>query len=102
MQNIDSTEQQVSQLSAKSIQLYGQLYGRIDQLRCSHCGWFGLSDFQFFPITTELERKRIGKHPTQVGRLRPHVVLYGEDTENNRESGLVIRTRSMELAQWER
>ena len=74
-------------LSAKSV----QLYGRIDQLRCSHCGWFGRSEFQFFSgsdmpecgrcLTTAMNRERIGERRTRVGRLRPNIVLNGENTQ---------------------
>ncbi len=87
-QNVDCIEQRVPQLSAHSV----QLYGRIDQLRCSHCGWFDFSDFQFFSgsnmpecghcLTVSMNQERIGERRTRVGTLRPNIVLHGEDTES--------------------
>ncbi len=38
---------------------------------CGHC------------LTVSMNQERIGERRTRVGRLRPNIVLHGEDTENH-------------------
>ena len=83
-QNVDCLEQRLPQLSTRS----AQLHGRIDQTRCQLCGWCGPS----FALTgSEVpecdecmkradDRERSGKRRIGVGKLRPNIVLHGEET----------------------
>lgn len=65
------------------------LHGRIDQALCHYCGWKGPLVPSLFvgpelPSCTQcchasLERERIGKRRLGIGRLRPNIILYGEE-----------------------
>ena len=94
-QNVDCIEQRLPYLSAQSV----QLYGRIDQLRCTFCGWFGFSNFQFYSgsdmpecsqCLTRANRERIGERRT-IGRLRPNIVLHGEDLDEDHQMSHKVR-----------
>ncbi|KAL9126166.1 MAG: hypothetical protein Q9217_004746 [Psora testacea] len=84
-QNIDCIEHRLPNLGERTV----QLHGRIDEAVYKSCGWrtsflptwFCGSDL---PDCTRcqgvaLERERMGQRQRGIGRLRPNVVLYGED-----------------------
>ncbi len=84
-QNIDCIEHRLPDLWEKTV----QLHGRIDEAMCQYCGWNGplVSDWfcgSELPDCNRcqeiaLERERMGKRRLGIGRLRPNVVLYGEE-----------------------
>ncbi len=84
-QNIDCIERRLPNLWGKTV----QLHGRIDKAKCQFCGWNGPLESEWFcgsglPDCNRceeiaLERERMGKRRLGVGRLRPNVLLYGED-----------------------
>jgi len=84
-QNIDCIERQLPDLWGKTV----QLHGRIDEAFCQHCGWkeplisarFSKADLPDCSRCQVIawERERTGKRQRGIGRLRPSVVLYGED-----------------------
>ena len=88
-QNIDCIEHHLVHLWAKTV----QLHGRIDQARCQSCGsivtlaavdTFCGSELPGCGRCQEavLNRERRGQRKLGVGRLRPNVVLYGEENPN--------------------
>ena len=92
-QNIDCIEHRLSNLWEKTV----QLHGRIDEALCQYCGWNGslvsdrfhgsdLSDCDRCREVT-LERERMGKRQLGIGRLRPNVVLYEEESSMGHEIG---------------
>ena len=92
-QNIDCIEHQLPNLGERTV----QLHGRIDEAVCQSCGWrtsFLPSRFcgSDLPDCTRcqgvaLDREREGKRQRGIGRLRPNIVLYGEDNPNGRIIG---------------
>ena len=84
-QNIDCIDQQLPALRQKIV----QLHGRIDQVRCQSCRWSGQflpEQFQGQDIPTcdqcqsaSSKRQRAGKRALGIGKLRPNILLYGED-----------------------
>ena len=84
-QNIDCIEHRLPDLWEKTV----LLHGRIDEAMCQYCGWIGPlvpdwfygSDLPDCKRCEEvaLERERMGKRRRGIGRLRPNVVLYGEE-----------------------
>ena len=84
-QNIDCIEHRLPNLWEKTL----QLHGRIDEAMCQHCGWNGPLVSDWFcgsePPDCDrcqeiaLEREMMGKRRRGIGRLRPNVVLYGEE-----------------------
>lgn len=84
-QNINCIELRLPNLWQKTV----QLHGRIDKAKCHFCGWDGPLVFEWFcgsdlPDCNRcegiaLERERMGKRRLGIGRLRPNVLLYGED-----------------------
>lgn len=84
-QNIDCIERRLPNLWGKTV----QLHGRIDQAMCQYCGWSGPLDSGRFcgadlPSCDRceeiaIEREKLGKRRLGIGRLRPDVVLYGEE-----------------------
>lgn len=84
-QNFDCIEQQLPALDKTTV----QLHGRIDQALCQKCGWKGPLVPSWFdgpelPLCRHcchesLERERTGKRSLGIGRLRPNIVLYGEE-----------------------
>lgn len=84
-QNVDCIEQQLPALDRTTV----QLHGRIDQALCHQCGWKGPFVPSWFVgpelpscshcYHASLERERIGKRRLGIGRLRPNIVLYGEE-----------------------
>ena len=88
-QNIDGIEHRLPNLGERT----AQLHGRIDEAMCQYCGWntpfvpdwFRGSDL---PDCTRcqdaaLDRERMGKRRRGIGRLRPNIVLYGENNPNS-------------------
>lgn len=63
-----------------------QLHGRSDEVLCQYCGWTGPRTSENFSeacprcqeVALERENKK-GERPSGIGRLRPNVVLYGEE-----------------------
>jgi len=94
-QNIDCVEGHLPELWAKTV----QLHGRIDQAVCQSCRWtvpFLVDSFcrPHLPDCQRceevvLEREKMGKRHRGIGRLRPNVVLYGEDNPNGDTIGKV-------------
>ncbi|KAL6712965.1 NAD-dependent deacetylase hst3 [Lecanora helva] len=88
-QNLDCIEQRLPNLWAKTV----QLHGRIDQVRCQFCSYiipYPSVIFQgsILPDCERCEaasakRKSLGKRVLSVGRLRPNIVLYGEDNPHS-------------------
>jgi len=87
-QNIDCIERRLCHLREQTI----QLHGRIDQARCQSCCWSGPLVAESF-VGSELpdcprcqqvalEREQMGKRRLGIGRIRPNVVLYGDDNPN--------------------
>lgn len=84
-QNIDCIEHRLPNLWEKTV----QLHGRIDEAMCQYCGWNGPLVPDWFCgsdlpdcnrcLEIALERERMGKRRLGIGRLRPNVVLYGEE-----------------------
>lgn len=84
-QNIDCVEQQLPSLDETTL----RVHGRIDEVLCQYCGWKGLLVPSAFvgpepPLCTNchhvsLEREKSGKRRLAIGRLRPSIVLYGEE-----------------------
>ena len=68
-----------------------QLHGRLDRVVCHLCQWLGVVDWQLFekghqPPCPRCEdrsstRVSLGKRAISIGRLRPNIVLYGEDVD---------------------
>ncbi|KAL9128700.1 MAG: hypothetical protein Q9217_002661 [Psora testacea] len=88
-QNIDCIEHQLSSLS--NVTVY--LHGRIDQTMCSNCDWRGSLSPKTFRERDKLEcprceemsnqRQISGKRRLGIGKLRPNILLYGEETQNS-------------------
>jgi NAD-dependent histone deacetylase SIR2 len=84
-QNVDCIERQLSHLWEKTV----QLHGRIDQVKCQLCSWNGALLPQWFcgpdlhdcPRCEQvaIHREKVDKRRRSLGRLRPNVVLYGEE-----------------------
>lgn len=82
-------------ISAKTV----QLHCRIDQAVCQSCRWTVpfLADSFYGPHLPDcqrceevaLERERMGKRHLGIGRLRPNVVLYGEENPNGNMIGKI-------------
>lgn len=72
-QNVDCVEGHLPELWAKTV----QLHGRIDQAVCQSCRWTVpfLADSFCGPYSPDCQHRGIG-------RLRPNVVLYGEEHPN--------------------
>ena len=92
-QNINCIEYRLPNLWGKTV----QLHGRIDEVLCQYCGWNGplVSDrFHGSDLPdcdrcrgVTLERERMGKRRLGIGRLRPNVVLDGEESPIGHEIG---------------
>ena len=90
-QNIDCIESRLPNLEKKTL----RLHGRIDQARCQYCAcnvplmpdWFQAPDFPDCSRCRELsiDRERRGKRALRVNRLRPNIVLYGEEYPTGEE-----------------
>ena len=84
-QNIDCIEHRLPNLGERTV----QLHGRIDEAMCQYCGWNGSLVSDWFcgsdpPDCNRcqgiaLDRERMGKRQRGIGRLRPNIVLYGEE-----------------------
>jgi len=92
-QNVDFIERQLTGLREKTV----HLHGRIDRAVCQYCSWSGpLPTDQFVgpdaPLCQQceaiaLERVLRGKRRSGVGRIRPNVLLYGEENPNSTDIG---------------
>ncbi len=80
-QNINCIEQSLPDLYERTV----QLHGGINEVLCQYCGWNGLRISESFseacPRCQEvaLDREKRGKRSSGIGRLRPNMVLYGEE-----------------------
>lgn len=96
-QNIDCMEHQRLELWQKTV----QLHGRIDQSRCQSCGWIvpltkPLSNESGLPdcprcLEVSRERERKGRRSLSTGRLRPNIVLYGEENPDSDLIGDIVQ-----------
>jgi NAD-dependent histone deacetylase SIR2 len=85
-QNIDCLERQLPDLERKTVRLHGQ----VNEARCSLCNWTGEISPNVFVgeeapkcqgvcMERSVTRQKQGKRPLEYGRLRPNILLYGED-----------------------
>ena len=95
-QNIDCLEHHLPALNERTT----WLHGRIDQAKCHHCG----STTPLVPSAftgneppecvrcqdVALERHIMGKRSRGVGRLRPNIVLYGEENLEGEAIGEMV------------
>ena len=84
-QNVDCIESRLPGLWGKTV----QLHGRIDEARCQSCGWVVSVAVDMFSGSelpgcchcqeVALSQEERGKRGQGIGRLRPNIVLYGEE-----------------------
>ena len=87
-QNVDCIESRLTGLWGKTV----QLHGRIDEARCQSCGWVVPLAVDMFSgpdlpgcchcQEVALRQEKRGKRGRGIGRLRPNIVLYGEENPN--------------------
>ncbi|KAL9099510.1 MAG: hypothetical protein Q9163_004999 [Psora crenata] len=97
-QNFDCLEGKLPLLQAKTI----NLHGRGDQLICQSCSFICPMHLDEIPghdlpgcpecEKRSLVRSEQGRRSLAIGRLRPHVLLYGEDHPNDRFIHVTMRS----------